>query len=50
MLASRVATLFSRPVVTGLSLAAVLLVTACSSTNTAAPSAAETGVSSFSVQ
>lgn len=45
MLASRVATLFSSPVVTGLSLAAVLLVTACSSTNTAAPSAAETAAS-----
>ena len=45
MLASRVATLFSRPVVTGLSVAAVLLVTACSSTNTAAPSVAETAAS-----
>ena len=45
MLASRVAPLFFRPVVTGLSLAAVLLVTACSSTNTAAPSAAETAAS-----
>ncbi|MDR2299378.1 MAG: superoxide dismutase family protein [Comamonas sp.] len=40
MLASHVATLFSRPVTTGLSLTAALLVTACSSTNTAAPSAA----------